>query len=632
MCGIVGLLGAADAGERRARLARAAQMLAHRGPDGDGFHEDVDVAFAFRRLAIVDVALGNQPMASEDGSVVSMCNGEIYNHEDLRRELAAAGHVLRTRCDAEVIPHLYEEHGDAFLERLNGMFALAVWDARRRRLLLARDRMGEKPLYYRPDAAGLAFGSGLRAVAEAAGVCPEIDPEGLERYLAFLCLPAPHTIYRGFRILPPAHALVAEPGKPPDPPRRWWSLPPRPAPGAAPLGEAEAAEEFWALLVDSVRIRMIGDLPVGLFLSGGLDSSAVAAAHRAGCGGPLRAYTVAFPGTGVHDETPFARAVAGRLGLEHRVLEVSADPRADLERVAAAFDEPFGDPSAWPTWQVCRAARAEGKVVLGGDGGDELLAGYRWTRDHLEWMRVLRLLPRWAIAGARAAAGALTPEPERRPGLLARAARALEYSRGDARTAYLRKYTCFPPGMRARLLGRAPGNGVDPRAEEVLAALPWNGAPADEDVLAVDAQFYLPSDILAKVDRASMAHGLEVRSPFLDHRLVELAFRLPLSYKLSPAGESKRLLRRALAGKLPPEVLVPRKQGFGFPVGAWMRERLRPLVLDRIAAPGARLGAYLDLAPARRWVTEHLEGRQDLGMQLWALLMAELWLEGSRCR
>ncbi len=630
MCGIAGLLGRLDPVERRARLGRAARLLAPRGPDGEGFHEEELLAFAFRRLSIVDLAGGMQPMANEDGAVVSVCNGEIYNFEALRAELVAQGHVFRTRCDAEVLPHLYERDGDAFVERLNGMFALAVWDRRAGRLLLARDRMGEKPLYYRPAAEGLAFASGVRAAASLAGAPLEPDPEALERYLAFLCVPAPRAAVRGFRQLPPGHRLVAEAGRPPGEPQAYWRLP-----AAEPLrlSRAEAAEQFWTLLVDSVRIRRIGDLPVGVFLSGGIDSSAVALALREVSSGPLRTFTVTFPGAGIHDEAKFARAVAERLGTEHHELPAVPggaafqDPCGDLERIAAVHDEPFGDTSAWPTWHLCRRSREAGKVILGGDGGDELLAGYRWTWDHLRLLRRAGSLPRPILSLGRAILGRLVPEPERRGGMLARAARAAWYTGANRLAGYVRKYTCFTPAMRARLRGRAqPAEAGEPLTDEVLSAAGGPRVPDGNDLLAVDLHHYLPSDILTKVDRASMAHGLEVRSPFLDHRLVELAFRIPFDWKLSPGGESKLLLKDRLRGQLPDRILEPRKMGFGFPVDAWLRGPLTGLLDEVLLDPGARWSAHLDGSCVRRWVGEHRSGRQDLGTQLWALLMLEFWL------
>ena len=626
MCGIAGFVNGGGRQADREVLARMTATLAHRGPDGDGLLVDGPAALGHRRLSIIDVAGGAQPMSNEDGTVWVTYNGELYNEDGadgLRADLIKKGHVYKTSSDTETLVHLYEERGPrGFVLPLDGMFALAIWDQPRGRLVLARDRMGQKPLFYvETPAGGLVFGSEPKALLAHPEVARRLDSSGLVRYLFYEYVPAPHSIWEGMKKLPPGHVLVWEDGK--TTVERYWS-PLWHAKGSSPLPFEEAAERFWTDFVKAVGDHLRADVPVGVFLSGGLDSSSVA---RAVCevvpAGKVHTFSIGFEDPSF-DESAHARAVARFLGTDHHEKTFSAETVFELlPEVAGWLDEPFGDASILPTHLLSRFARESVKVVLGGDGADELLAGYpTFTAERASG--VFRRLPSPARALAEAAVRRLPVDL----GNLSLDFKLKQFLRGAAEApalAHQRWLGSFSGAEIDALL--VPGLEFDVEAEHIARAAGLaRGSDALTRSLALYQDTYLPDDILTKVDRASMACGLEVRAPFLDARLVDFVEGLPSGYKYGK-GRTKRLLQRAASGRLPATTLGRSKKGFGIPVARWLLGPLSPL-LDRLLAPDrlARQGLF---RPARvaRLVAEHRSGVRDHRKPLWTLLMFQLWHE-----
>lgn len=616
MCGIVGIVRAdPQAYVDRERLEAMAASLAHRGPDGVGVFTAPGIGLASRRLAIIDPAGGGQPLQNEDGSLVAVYNGEIYNFRELRTSLERKGHRFRSDTDGEVLCHLYEEEGERMLSRLRGMFAFALWDARAHRLVLARDRFGVKPLYYAPLPGGLAFASELKALLTLPELSRDLDPVALADYLTYLYIPAPSTIFAGARKLGAGACLAYGDGRADV--GTWWEPPP-PGTGTEAL-PADAPAELLERLRETVRAHLVADVPVGAFLSGGLDSSTVVALMAEVSPHPVRTFTVGFEEAGVYDERAAARLVARRFGCEHTEVVAAASVGPWLPRLAGTFDEPFADSSAIPTFLVSEAASRKLPVVLSGDGGDELLCGYEWYRYH-QLLRSARTLPRPLRAALARRAAARLPENGRAVGAWARACRLVADAALEPRDRYLRRITCFGDGQRERVVPwAAHGSGI--------AAAFYDGPDGTtgpvERMAYADLRLGLPDDMLTKVDRTSMAHGLEVRVPLLDHELAGFLWSLPTSQKLRRL-ETKRLLRTAVRSILPVETLAKRKQGFGVPVGTWLRNdpgSWRPLLeRSRASAEGyLRGGVALELAD------RHLAGAADLGHQLWALLVFEVW-------
>jgi asparagine synthase (glutamine-hydrolysing) len=608
VCGIAGIV--SRGGADPARLAAMSATLVHRGPDSDGSYIDGPVGLAARRLSIIDLEHGDQPLANEDGTVVVVQNGEIVNHEQLRRSLERAGHRFSTRSDTEVIAHLYEQHGDAFAGRLRGMFALALWDARRHRLVLARDRFGIKPLLYRHDGDELAFASELRALPRG-----EVDLDALESFLAFNSIPAPLTIFRGTRKLPPGHLLVWEDGA------VRLERYARPAPVAAAEirreDEASLAEELRGRLRDSVRAHLVSDVPVGVLLSGGVDSSLLAALAAEESSEPLRTFSIGFEERSF-DELGDARLVAGRYATDHHELVLRPDAALLLPALAEAFDEPFADSSALPTYLVSELAASHVKVALSGEGGDELFGGYHTYAADLLALRVGPL--------ARFA----RPLVERLPSSSRRASfdyRAKRFVRAAHLPPLERHHgwkEIFSPDARAELTGRA--SRFDP--VDLLRArfAETEGAELLARLQDVDLGLYLVDDLLVKTDRASMAHSLEVRVPFLDTVVANLALALPRRHKVRGVGK-KVLLRKAAEPLLPRRIVRGRKRGFSIPAAAWLRGELEPFAHDVLAGDTLRRQGYLDPGVARRYLDEHVAGREDWSRQLWGLLAFTLWHE-----
>ena len=614
MCGIAGFL--APAGQRADRrlIERMVATLRHRGPDSVGYHVEGRVALGVARLRVVDLATGDQPQANEDGSVQVVLNGEIYNHAALREALRGAGHRFVSRSDTEVVAHAWEEHGPRGVTLFDGMFAVAVWDDRTERLWLARDRMGEKPLYYAEGAGGIVFASELRAVLAHPSVARSLDPCGLSRYLAYDFVPDPHSLVRGVRKLGPGEALSRRDGE--TVVSRYWDIPFRPEPA---VDERRWEHEIRARLDESVRRRLAADVPVGCFLSGGLDSSAVtatAARQRAG----IRTFSVGYA-EGRHDERRFARLVAERYATRHEELVISGDDaRGLVPDVGALMDEPLADMSFIPLHLLARAARASVTVALTGDGGDELFAGYP-TMAADWWHRGFGRLPRAARVGLVRAARRL---PDRLDGLR-EFLLAVDYA-PDARNQAL--LGGLAPPRAAGLLSpatRAALGDFDAYRDIDVALAPCPSLDVRDRLIYRYCKLYLAGQNLANADRASMAVGLELRAPLLDHALVELVGQIPARLKFRGFRGLKRLLRHALADRLPPEIATRGKQGFGVPLGAWLRGSLAPVLSELLAEPRLRAAGVLDPAAVGRLVAEHRSGVRDHARILWALLVFESW-------
>ncbi len=616
MCGIAGKLNF-DATQPvdPARLAAMTAVIAHRGPDADGFHIGAGVGLGHRRLSIIDLATGDQPLANEDGTIWVVFNGEIYNFAEIRDELVARGHRFRTHSDTEVIAHAYEEWGDAAVDRFRGMFAIALWDEPKRRLLLVRDRLGVKPLYYAVTSTGLTFGSEIKALLEDPDVPRGWSPEALDAYLALTYVPWPHTMYRAIWKLPPAHLLVAERGRVST--RPYWDL--EFTGDGDPAREEEYLERLDALVNESVRLRLVSDVPLGAFLSGGIDSTAVVAAMAHAGAGRVVTTSVGFD-EGAFDELQYARTVARHLGVEQHEHVVRSDIAELLPKLAWHFDEPFADSSAVPTYYVSKAARERVTVALSGDGGDELWAGYARHRVEQAELRARQWLGPFGAAAAGRVAGLLP--------LGVKGARSLRHLALEPAEACARKHA-YGQFDRAR-------NGLyaSDFAMTVAFADPFrtfrrayaackSRDPLDR-ALYVDVKTYLVDDILTKVDRMSMAVSLESREPLLDHKLLEFAASVPSALKLK-AGRRKYLLRRLLERRIPKSIVDRPKHGFEAPIGEWLRGPLAPMVNDLLLdGRMRRRGVFDHRAVARVW-REHRGGRQDHRHRLWSLVMLELW-------
>lgn len=625
MCGLAGLfdLQGTRAVDTR-RLALMSARLQHRGPDGAGTWLSPGIGLAHRRLAIRDVDHGAQPMSSEDGAVTVVYNGELYGIAPTVAELERRGHRFRTQCDTEMIVHGWREWGRAALDRFAGMFALAVWDRQARTLTLARDRLGEKPLYYGVTPDGfLAFASELPALLAAFAEVPPLDPQAVEEYFAFGYVPEPRTIHQGLFKLPPGHLLSVRQrnGSIPQP-EPYWDIP-----LGLPREPATPALELADRLRGAVRDRLVADVPLGAFLSGGVDSSAVTAFMALELGATPRTFSVGFDDAR-HDETRYAAMVADRYATDHTVLRAEADAEIMVERLSATYGEPFADASAVPTWLLCREARRHVTVALSGDGADEVFAGYRRHAFFRQEERVRSLLPDGFRSGVLGPLAAAWPRGDGLPRPL-RAKATLESLAGDAMAGLFRGMTLLPPAERQALFSgdfRHALGGYG--AVEVLRGHAARAAHTDPltRALYVETKVLLSGGMLTKVDRASMAHGLEVRAPFLDHRLVEWAFTLPSHLKLA-GGTGKAVLKWALEPYLPREVLYRPKQGFSPPLAGWLRGPLKARVLDTVAGPRLAQSGLFDPRGLLKLAEEHLTGQRDHARLLWSLVMFDAFLD-----
>jgi asparagine synthase (glutamine-hydrolysing) len=623
VCGICGLAALDGGAVDTAPLQAMSAALAHRGPDDAASVTDGPVALAARRLAIIDLEGGRQPLASEDGRVHGVLNGEILNHAALRDDLRHRGHRFASRCDTEVLVHLYEERGERMLDALRGMFAIAIWDARERRLLLARDRFGIKPLYWRAAGGVLAFGSELKALRVLPGFRGEIDPDAVEAYFTFNSIPSPLTIFGDVRKLEPGTLLSWRPGGAPEI-RRWCRPAPADARDVRREEEHELAAELADRLRDSVRAHLVSDVPVGVWLSGGVDSGLLAALAAQESHDRLRTFSIGFHERSF-DELDRARLVAGRLGADHHEAILGPDDAAALPLVAAAFDEPYADSSALPAFAVSRLTRSHVKVALSGEGGDELFGGYHTYAADL-------LAPR--LAGLARLARPLVerlPSSSRRVSLDYRARRFVRAAQLPPLERHHGWKEILSPGLRAQLLaplhdGRVPLDPVDRlRARYAETA----GAEPLARLQDADLAPYLADDLLTKTDRMSMAHSVEVRVPFLDPVVAELALALPTSAKVRGLAK-KRLLRAVASTLLPRQIARGAKRGFSIPMAAWLRGELLPMARDLLAADALRRGGVLDPAPVTRLLDEHVARRDDHSRALWGMLCFVLWQEQMR--
>ncbi len=633
MCGICGAAWTdAGRGPTEEELARMVARLAHRGPDDDGTHRDPHAALGFRRLSIIDLAGAHQPLSNEDGTVWVAFNGEIYNFPALRNRLEARGHTLRSSGDTEVLVHLYEDEGTGMFPLLRGMFALAIWDAPRRTLVLGRDRLGQKPLVYRLAPERITFASELKSLLTLpeSDVPRRLNPRALDRYLTFGYVPHPETILEGVYKLPPAHCAVWRDGKLRL--ERYWE-PHWDAEVGRPVGED--VERLRATLGEAVREQMVSDVPLGAFLSGGIDSTIVVGLMQRASDRPVKTFSIGFDDP-AFDESRFAEMAARHLGTEHHAFVVQPRAWETMSALADQFDEPFADSSALPTWHVARETRREVTVALTGDAGDELFGGY----DRYRALALTGLFDRVPEGLRRFVGGPLAraiPASSRAKTRLRKARRLIEGLHEPPARRYLGWITTFDEEARASLYSDAflaelaESAAHDPAGADPVSVIEraWDAAPRRDPItraMVADLLTYLPGDLLHKVDMASMAHGLECRGPFLDHRVVELALAMPLDRKLRlRRGRSKVILKRAFADLLPPPIRSRPKMGFGVPIDRWFRgelkDELRAVLLDPVA-----LGRGLFRAESlERLVDEHVRGRQDHAYRLWALLMLELW-------
>ncbi|HEX8560209.1 MAG TPA: asparagine synthase (glutamine-hydrolyzing) [Pyrinomonadaceae bacterium] len=616
MCGIAGFIeaeGVAGAGAADV-LDRMCRIIEHRGPDDQGATVEGRAALGMRRLSIIDLAGGRQPMSGCDGRVSIVFNGEIYNYRELRRELEARGHRFRTDSDTEAIVHAYEDDGARCVERLRGMFAFAVWDARAQTLFVARDRVGKKPLYYTTTPGGaFVFGSELKSLLEHPGVGREVSPEAVDAYLTFGYVPDPLSIFKDVHKLPPGCRLTFAGGRVSV--EQYWDFAFEPDHARA---EEDWLEELRAMLEEAVRVRLVADVPLGAFLSGGVDSSAVVGLMARASERPVKTFSIGFREDS-YDELRFARVAARKFGAEHHEFVVTPDICSEVDELAWHFDEPFADSSALPTYVVSKMAREYVTVVLSGDGGDELFAGY--TRYAVERRR----------SGADRLPGAL------RRGVMRPLGRSLPHGAWgrnfihtlalDPLDRYLEAVSVFPRLDRAALYAadfRSALGAHDPAAPfREHAARVRTGEPLDA-LLYLDSKTYLPGDILTKVDRMSMAASLEARVPLLDHKLIELVGRVPASFKMRGL-ETKHIFKRAVRGLVPDEILDRPKQGFGVPVRQWINDELRERIRGTLLEPRTRQRGYTDARFVARLLEEHGRGRRDHSTLLWALFMLELW-------
>jgi asparagine synthase (glutamine-hydrolysing) len=625
MCGIVGIFDPKGARAiDRDLLSRMNDSQYHRGPDDDGVFVDPGIGLGFRRLAIIDLSGGAQPLFNEDHSVVIVFNGEIYNFKALVPVLEARGHVFRTRSDTEVIVHAWEEWGPACVDRLRGMFGFAIWDKRQQTLFLARDRVGEKPLYYSELADGtFVFGSELKSLLTHPGAIRTLDPQAIEDYFAYGYVPDPKSIYKGIRKLPPGHTLTLRRGMPIPAPRSYWDVAFR---VQAPRDERDVVAELNTRLREAVDMRMVADVPVGAFLSGGVDSSGVVALMAGLSREPVNTCSIAF-GQKDYDESRYAQMVAARYNTRHHVREVTEDDFELVDRLAHFYDEPFADSSAMPTYRVCQLARERVTVALSGDGGDEVFAGYRRYRWHHYEELVRGAIPAALRRPLFGFLASIYPKADWAPRPF-RAKSTLQAIARDTVDAYFRTVGIATDEMRTRLFSASFTRDLQGYNARTVLEQHMRAAPADDHLAQIqyaDLKTYLSGDILVKVDRASMANSLEVRVPILDHELIEWAAGLPLAMKLRN-GEGKYVFKKALEPLVPQELLYRPKMGFSIPLARWFRGPLRQRLRDAMSSAALADAGVFDMNYLATLVDQHQSGVRDHSSTLWSLLMFESFL------
>ncbi|MCP4398084.1 MAG: asparagine synthase (glutamine-hydrolyzing) [bacterium] len=634
MCGIVGIVGASRDFRADERVLDAmCQAIRHRGPDDQGIYANERVGLGMRRLSIIDLNTGHQPICNEDRSVWVVLNGEIYNYRELRSELEAGGHRFSTNSDTEVLVHLYEEYGDECVTHLRGMFGIALWDVRQQKLLLLRDRLGQKPIFYTVQKDCVVFASEMKAILEYPGISRDLNRQALDDYLTYAYVPAPATIFTVVRKLPPAHllrlSLSADSAQTPLQERvnveRYWHV--RYQADEPARSEAEYTRDILETLREAVRLRMIGDVPLGAFLSGGIDSSIIVALMSELSSQPVKTFSIGF-GEKSYDEVEYAGIVAERYQTDHYEFQVTPQTRDIIEELVWHCDEPFADSSAIPTYYVSKCAREHVTVALSGDGGDEIFAGYRRYLGRKlaegfnripEAVRHHVLDP--LIARIPEGAGYTGKSVVKKLKRFAEQARDVERAPYSSRLAVVDealKQMLYTPEMRQMIDGKAPFADLIPYFERCAEL------DAVTQMMWVDLQTYLPDDILVKVDRMSMAVSLESRSPFLDHVLIEALSRVPTNLKLK-GMTPKYLLKKISQPFLPPEILTRPKQGFVVPIAAWLKSELRDFFQDAVLSASAHTRDFFERAALERVLNEHRQGKRDHSQALWAVLMFELW-------
>lgn len=625
MCGICGYLYADRARPvDRTLLKRMNATIRHRGPDSDGFYVNGNVGLAMRRLAIIDLITGDQPLSNEDGTIWVIFNGEIYNHQELRPRLEAKGHTFRSNTDTEAIVHLYEEYGPACVDHLRGMFAFAIWDESRRRLLLARDRLGQKPLHYAEHDGALLFGSELKCILQYPGLPCKVDLEAIHHYLTLQYIPDPWTAFKGVRKLPPAHRLIWQDGRIQI--ERYWDLEYEPK---WELSGADLKQEIRETITEAVRIRLMSDVPLGAHLSGGIDSSIVVGLMAGMMDQPVKTFSIGFK-EDAFSELPYARQVAQRFGTDHHEFILEPDALDVLPKLVQHFDEPFADPAAIPTWYLAQMTRQHVTVALNGDGSDEAFGGYqRYYGDLIA--DAYRLVPGFLRQGVfdrvLQALPVQTDRPMERSYIMAlrQLAQAANISHAASVVRWggyfneAEKWALYNDDMRQAINGTASAALL----EETFRRARY--ANRLDRTLYTDVHNYLPGALLPKVDRTTMAHSLEARSPFLDHKVMELAARLPARWKVR-GQRTKRILREVFADLLPAAVEKRGKVGFSVPLGMWFRGPLYQPVIELLLAPDARLRSYLRTDEVDRLIEKNRHSQADNGKRIWALLNLEIWL------
>ncbi len=632
MCGIAGFWNLRSGRPAsRAVIQAMARSLNHRGPDEEGYHVEGTLGLGMTRLRVVDPAGGHQPMTNEDGTVHVVYNGEIYNHLDLRHELESRGHRFRTRSDTEAIVHAFEEWGAACVEHFNGMFAFAAWDSKSRRLLIARDRLGIKPLYLYEGPEGLVFGSELKAVVSHPAVPVAWDLEAVDDFLTYEFVPAPRTIVRGVMKVPAATSILwREDGAGSAERQRFW----RPRATARPATIEEAAQGLRERLQTSVRRRLMADVPLGAFLSGGLDSSIIVGLMSHETPGRVHSFSLGFEDKS-YNELPYAALVASHFGTIHRAEQVRPEIGLLAERLAGYFDEPFGDVSAFPTFMISELARRDVTVALSGDGGDELFAGYDHYRAH-QWAHRLRWLARsapWSLVDRLADR---LPPTAAKKGVVNKSKRFVEGLRRPSDLEHARWWVFWDLMQRRALYSRETEASLQGRDcfgfyRERLAEAHSAGFSGLQGQLYADVTGYLADDILVKLDRMSMAVSLEARVPFLDHEVVEYAMSIPAEWKLRD-GTTKWILKHAFADMLPPAIRSRGKEGFSMPMKNWLRGPLRPMLGELLSPGRVRSRGWFQPAEVARLVEEHLRGSENHAHRLWCLMALELSLDGLERR
>ena len=624
MCGICGIVDYnRNSGFDELTLQAMCRAMFHRGPDDGGIYRSPGTAPAaglgHRRLSIIDLsAAGHQPMPNEDGTVHLVLNGEIYNFQELRSGLQEKGHKFSSSSDTECVVHLYEEHGRDCVKYLRGMFAFALWDEKRKSLLLARDRLGKKPLLYSHKDGRFCFASEFSGLLASGYISKEILPQSLENYLSFGYIPAPMSIYRDVLKLLPAHTLLLKDGAVSI--ERYWQLD---YSKKIKISELDAQAEFIRIFSEALKLRLYSDVPLGVLLSGGIDSAAVVA-HMAELGaGPINTFTIGFDEPG-YDELPYARDVAERYGTTHHEFRVSPDAQEILPMLVGHYGEPYADSSAVPTYYVCKMAAGEVKVALNGDGGDEAFAGYERYQAYL-FSEYYRLLPAIARKLIKLAVNSIPCEQEHR-NVLRRLKRFVAGAELSGIDRYFYWAGIFGPRDRCDLFSAdfKRSSDIDPYAQLSRSLAEPPGLETLDRLLRIDTLSALPNDLLVKVDIAGMANSLELRAPFLDQCLFEFAASLPVEYKLR-MGTKKYLLKKTLKGRLPEAALRRKKMGFGVPIGSWFRAKLRVYLEDNLLSEKSLGRGYFVPERVKCLVEQHTSGSEDHAQQLWALLMLELW-------